>query len=189
MVRSLSDLCLRCIGRNLSRLSAWQLKTYLSFTQKEILLQRMASHGLLTADVLPSVTYFLFSSMVRKVSFCACDEVRGNLEIWKFTYSISTRLLSTLRHSFSCWKTSGGHSASISRQLNLFCLCVVWPPCLAILCYMGGDVGHVVYMCEGGGVSLGEESDGIDREGEIRGNTSNSAHYIQQLPAPNSHSC
>ena len=32
-----------------------------------------------------------------------------------------------------------------------FCLCVVWPPCLAILCYMGGDVGHVVYMCEGGG--------------------------------------
>ena len=37
---------------------------------------------------------------------------------------------------------------------------VLWPPCLAILCYMGGDVGHVVYMCEGGGeersVSLGE---------------------------------
>ena len=43
---------------------------------------------------------------------------------------------------------------------------VVWPRCLAILCYVGGDVGHVVYMCEGGGgsVSLGEESDGIDRE-------------------------
>ena len=29
--------------------------------------------------------------------------------------------------------------------------CVVWPPCLATLCYLGGDVGHVVYMCEGGG--------------------------------------
>ena len=27
---------------------------------------------------------------------------------------------------------------------------VVLPPCLAILCYMGGDVGYVVYMCEGG---------------------------------------
>ena len=26
----------------------------------------------------------------------------------------------------------------------------MWPPCLAILCSMGGDVGHVVYMCEAG---------------------------------------
>ena len=36
----------------------------------------------------------------------------------------------------------------------------MWPPCLAILCYMGGHVGHVVYMCEGGGggISLGEVS-------------------------------
>ena len=44
----------------------------------------------------------------------------------------------------------------------MLCSCVVWPPCLAILCYMGGDVGHVVYMCEGGGgggsISLGEVS-------------------------------
>ena len=37
---------------------------------------------------------------------------------------------------------------------------VVWPPCLAILCYTCGDVAHVVYMCErgGGGISLGEVS-------------------------------
>ena len=49
----------------------------------------------------------------------------------------------------------------VERVFYLFCLCVVWPPCLAILCYMGGDVGHVVYMCEGGGggsISLGEVS-------------------------------
>ena len=48
------------------------------------------------------------------------------------------------------------------HSLHLFCFCVVWPPCLAILCYMGGNVGYVVYMCEGGGggrsVSLGEVS-------------------------------
>ena len=43
------------------------------------------------------------------------------------------------------------------RGVDIVDLCVVWPPCLAILCYMGGDVGHVVYMCEGG-VSLGEVS-------------------------------
>ena len=35
------------------------------------------------------------------------------------------------------------------------CLCVVWPPCLAILCYMSGDVGHVC-ACVKGSVSLGE---------------------------------
>ena len=28
---------------------------------------------------------------------------------------------------------------------------VVWPPCLAILCYMDGDVGHVVCVWGGGG--------------------------------------
>ena len=33
--------------------------------------------------------------------------------------------------------------------------CVVWPPCLAILCYMSGDVGHVC-ACVKGSVSLGE---------------------------------
>ena len=38
-----------------------------------------------------------------------------------------------------------------SRVLCGHPACVVWLPCLAILCYMGGDVGHVVYMCEGGG--------------------------------------
>ena len=31
----------------------------------------------------------------------------------------------------------------------------MWPPCLAILCYMSGDVGHVC-ACEKGSVSLGE---------------------------------
>ena len=31
------------------------------------------------------------------------------------------------------------------KYIESFCLC------LAILCYMGGDVGHVVYMCEGRG--------------------------------------
>ena len=32
---------------------------------------------------------------------------------------------------------------------------VVWPPCLAILCYMSGGVGHVC-ACVKGSVSLGE---------------------------------
>ena len=32
---------------------------------------------------------------------------------------------------------------------------VVWPPCLAILCYMSGDVGHVC-ACVKGIVGLGE---------------------------------
>ena len=41
------------------------------------------------------------------------------------------------------------------RVFSLFCLCVVWPPCLAILCYMSGDVGHVC-ACVKGSVSLGE---------------------------------
>ena len=51
------------------------------------------------------------------------------------------------------------------RTLFFLCAksCVVWPPCLAILCCMGGDVEHMslmcVYVCGGGGsASLGEAS-------------------------------
>ena len=38
---------------------------------------------------------------------------------------------------------------------------------LAILCYMGGDVGHVVYMCEAGVYVSMRWVDGIDREQDL----------------------
>ena len=40
------------------------------------------------------------------------------------------------------WGSSFVFVPRVSKRV-LFCLCVVWPPCLAILCYMSGDVGHV----------------------------------------------
>ena len=50
-----------------------------------------------------------------------------------------------------------------------FCLCIVWPPCMAGL-FMGGGVGHVcvcVCMCEGGVHVSVRRVDGIDREIEL----------------------
>ena len=74
MVRLLEDLCLRCIARNMAKLPASNLQ-WLTVTQKEVLLERMASHQLLTSAVLPLATVHLLASHLRTVVLDRCSQV------------------------------------------------------------------------------------------------------------------
>ncbi|XP_071793620.1 uncharacterized protein [Asterias amurensis] len=73
MVKKLVDMCLQCIGQNLNNIS--QVGSLLPTKHKEILLQRIADHDMLTPDYLPHVTYHLFSPSLRSVRFKASEQV------------------------------------------------------------------------------------------------------------------
>ncbi|XP_038046356.1 F-box/LRR-repeat protein 20-like [Patiria miniata] len=73
MVKKLEDMCLQCIGQNLNSIS--QVGRLLPTKHKEILLQRLADHDMLTPDYLPHVTYHLFSPALHSVKFKGCEQV------------------------------------------------------------------------------------------------------------------
>eukprot|EP00117_Sycon_ciliatum_P018979 scpid71717/ scgid1566/ F-box/LRR-repeat protein 4 len=78
MVRLLEDLCLRCIARNMAKLPASNLQ-WLTVTQKEVLLERMASHQLLTSAVLPLATVHLLDSHLRTVVLDRCSQITDDV--------------------------------------------------------------------------------------------------------------
>ena len=65
MVRSLVDLCLGCVAQKLGQIS--QARKFLPFRDKEVLIERMCWHKQFTGNMLPAVTYHLFSSKLKRV--------------------------------------------------------------------------------------------------------------------------
>ena len=77
MVKTLRDCCLASIARNISTIS--RLGTFLSVRDKEILLERLCWHGLLTTQSIPYVTYHLFSDTLQRINLSYCNQVDDKL--------------------------------------------------------------------------------------------------------------
>lgn len=73
MVKSLQDFCLACIARNISNYN--RLGNFLSLRHKEVLLERICWHRLLTAVNTPSIIYNLFSHTLQRVNLSYSDQV------------------------------------------------------------------------------------------------------------------
>lgn len=76
MVFRLEDLCLRRVSRQIDVLQS-RLGSKLTRMHKEALLERMASHSLLSPTNLPIVTYHLFSPQLKCLSLAYCNQVRS----------------------------------------------------------------------------------------------------------------
>ncbi len=75
-MKKLKDTCLQCIGANLDSING--TGRYLAPIHKEILLERLVFHDMLTPDYLPYVTYNLFSPLLRRVNLYKCAQVTDN---------------------------------------------------------------------------------------------------------------
>lgn len=73
MVKTLQDCCLACIARNISHYS--RLGNYLSLRHKQVLLERICWHSLLTESNTPSILYHLFSHTLQRVNLSYSDQV------------------------------------------------------------------------------------------------------------------
>lgn len=73
MVKTLQDCCMACIARNISSYS--RLGSYLSLRHKEVLLERICWHNLLTDSNTPSILYNLFSHTLQRVNLSHSDQV------------------------------------------------------------------------------------------------------------------
>lgn len=73
MVKSLQDICLGCIARSVSSFN--RLGTYLSHRHKEVLLERMCWHGLLSPEDTPNILYHLFSHSVQRVNLSFSSQI------------------------------------------------------------------------------------------------------------------
>lgn len=73
MVKKLQDFCLACIARNISSYN--RLGNYLSLRHKEVLLERMCWHNLLTSSNTPSILYNLFSHTLQRVNLSYSQQV------------------------------------------------------------------------------------------------------------------
>ena len=77
MVKTLHDCCLACIARNISSYN--RLGNYLSLRHKEILLERMCWHNLLTSANTPSILYHLFSHTLQRVNLSYSEQVNDKM--------------------------------------------------------------------------------------------------------------
>lgn len=77
MVKTLHDCCLACIARNISSYN--RLGTYLSLRHKEILLERICWHNLLTPSNTPSILYHLFSHSLQRVNLSCSEQVNDKI--------------------------------------------------------------------------------------------------------------
>lgn len=73
MVKTLEEGCLAYIARHVS--SYPRLGSALSRTHKERLLERICWHQLLIPEVLPLVSYHLFSYELKRINFAHCVQV------------------------------------------------------------------------------------------------------------------
>ena len=73
MVKTLQDCCLACIARNISHYN--RLGSYLSLRHKQILLERICWHNLLTEANTPSILYHLFSHTLQRVNLSYSEQV------------------------------------------------------------------------------------------------------------------
>lgn len=73
MVKTLQDCCLACIARNISSYN--RLGSYLCLRHKEVLLERICWHKLLTVANTPAILYNVFSHTLLRVNLSYSDQV------------------------------------------------------------------------------------------------------------------
>ena len=77
MVKLLSDICLNVIHLSLDKIP--DIGLYLPTVYKEMLIERLAWHDMLTSDYLPFVSQQLFSSSLRRINFYKCEQVNDTV--------------------------------------------------------------------------------------------------------------
>lgn len=77
MVKLLSDICLNVIQHSLDKVP--DIGLYLPTVYKEMLIERLAWHDMLTLDYLPCICTQLFSASLRRVNFYKCEQVSDAL--------------------------------------------------------------------------------------------------------------
>ena len=77
MVKTLYDCCLQCIANNLRTLN--RPGSYLTRTQKEILLERMCWHELLTVQNLRAISYNLLSDELNRIHLSYSEQVNDEV--------------------------------------------------------------------------------------------------------------
>lgn len=73
MVKTLQDICLACVARHITDIT--RLGSQLSRRYKEILIERMCCHDLFTPNLLPSISYHLFSDTLQRVNLSHSQQV------------------------------------------------------------------------------------------------------------------
>lgn len=73
MVKTLQDCCLACVARNISSYN--RLGSFLALRHKELLLERICCHNLLTETNTPSILYNLFSHTLQRVNLSYSEQV------------------------------------------------------------------------------------------------------------------
>ena len=77
MSKSLADLCMFCIAKNLQNIN--RVGTFLSKNDNEVLLELLCDHDMFTASNLPHITYHLLSSRLENIAFRYSRQVNDTL--------------------------------------------------------------------------------------------------------------
>ena len=76
-MKTLANLCLFCVARNLEQLS--RVGKHLTRIDKEILLEWLCDHDGFTAERLPSITYNLISPQLQQITFRYNEQINDGL--------------------------------------------------------------------------------------------------------------
>jgi hypothetical protein len=77
MVKLLSDICLNVIHVSLDKMP--DIGLYLPTVYKEMLIERLAWHDMISPDYLPYISRQLFSSSLRRINFYKCEQVNDTV--------------------------------------------------------------------------------------------------------------
>lgn len=73
MVKTLQDICLACVARNIAGIT--RLGSQLSRRYKELLIERMCLHDQFTVELLPAISYHLFSDTLQTVELSHSQQI------------------------------------------------------------------------------------------------------------------
>ena len=73
MVKTLEEICLSCVARHIAGIN--RLGNQISRRHKELLIERMCCHDLFTPELLPSISYHLFSDTLQRVNLSHSQQV------------------------------------------------------------------------------------------------------------------
>lgn len=76
-MKSLEELCLTLISRNISDFSS-RLGPHLSTKHKEMILERLSWHGLFSQQLLPIISYQLFSSSLQRITLTDSEQINDS---------------------------------------------------------------------------------------------------------------
>ena len=76
-MKKLQDICIFCIANNLDKMP--RVGQFLAPKYKELILELIVKHDMLTLDYLPHVTYNLFSPSLRELTLFKCQQVDDDI--------------------------------------------------------------------------------------------------------------